>query len=241
MEFHKNTIFHIYNQGNNRQRIFFSDENYSYFLWKMRSCLLPFGDLLGYCLMPNHFHWLFYVRQLALPRDEWKKNSAQLEQIRQKQKRGGKIKPSHFASHVVAPNHAETGIASHGVASSHPVTTNSITLNESIGILQRSYTRAINKQQGWSGSLFRGECKAKDGWIDEFVTVTSKKGKQDNRFLPGTNYASECLSYIHNNPVEAGLVVVPEDWQFSSAKDYAGLRQGTLCNLALGKELINFV
>ena len=42
-----------------------------------------------------------------------------------------------------------------------------ITLNESIGILQRTYTRAINLQNNWSGSLFRSDCKAKtDGRMD---------------------------------------------------------------------------
>lgn len=31
-----------------------------------------------------------------------------------------------------------------------------------------------------------------------------------------------CLDYIHNNPVEAGFVFRPEDYQYSSAIDYAG-------------------
>lgn len=30
------------------------------------------------------------------------------------------------------------------------------------------------------------------------------------------------LEYIHQNPVEAGFVFHPEDWQYSSAGDYAG-------------------
>ncbi len=30
------------------------------------------------------------------------------------------------------------------------------------------------------------------------------------------------LNYIHNNPVVAGFVDVPEDWLFSSARDYCG-------------------
>jgi putative transposase len=35
------------------------------------------------------------------------------------------------------------------------------------------------------------------------------------------------LSYIHNNPVESGFVDSPEEWLFSSARDYAG-RKGLL-------------
>jgi REP-associated tyrosine transposase len=30
------------------------------------------------------------------------------------------------------------------------------------------------------------------------------------------------LDYIHNNPVESGFVDQPEDYLYSSARDYAG-------------------
>ena len=30
------------------------------------------------------------------------------------------------------------------------------------------------------------------------------------------------LNYIHNNPVEEGIVFKPEDYVYSSAKDYCG-------------------
>ncbi len=30
------------------------------------------------------------------------------------------------------------------------------------------------------------------------------------------------LSYLHNNPARAGLVGMPEDYFYSSGKDYAG-------------------
>jgi len=34
------------------------------------------------------------------------------------------------------------------------------------------------------------------------------------------------VEYIHNNPVKAGLVAAPEDWYYSSAGDYMGIRPG---------------
>lgn len=58
MKLVENQIFHIYNRGNNQQPIFFSHENYLFFLRKIRAHLLPTCDLLAYCLMPNHFHLL---------------------------------------------------------------------------------------------------------------------------------------------------------------------------------------
>jgi hypothetical protein len=34
----------------------------------------------------------------------------------------------------------------------------------------------------------------------------------------------ERLDYVHNNPVKAGFVGRPEDWLWSSAADYAGMK-----------------
>jgi len=81
------------------------------------------------------------------------------------------------------------------------------------------------------GSVFRPHTKAEDGFIEKFITVDSRHwGKED--------YAAYCFGYIHRNPTEAGLVVRDVDWEFSSARDYAGLRNGTLCNLELGREIL---
>ena len=37
----------------------------------------------------------------------------------------------------------------------------------------------------------------------------------------------EIFTYIHNNPVARGLVSRPEDWPWSSARDWAGLGPGS--------------
>jgi len=58
MKFFENELYHIYNRGNNRQPIFFRPANYLFFLEKIRNHLLPYCDILAYCLMPNHFHFL---------------------------------------------------------------------------------------------------------------------------------------------------------------------------------------
>ena len=58
MEFFRNELYHIYNRGNNRQKIFFKPDNYIFFITKIRRYILPYCDLLAYCLMPNHFHLL---------------------------------------------------------------------------------------------------------------------------------------------------------------------------------------
>ena len=50
--------YHIYNRGNQKQQIFFSRDNYLFFLQKVRAYWLPYCNILCYCLMPNHFHFL---------------------------------------------------------------------------------------------------------------------------------------------------------------------------------------
>lgn len=53
-----NEFYHIYNRGNNKQKIFFKNDNYIFFLKKVRDQLVPVSDILSWCLMPNHFHFI---------------------------------------------------------------------------------------------------------------------------------------------------------------------------------------
>ena len=61
MVFFESEIYHIYNRGNNRQQIFFKEDHYFWFLFLMRKHIMPFADLLAWCLMPNHFHLLIHA------------------------------------------------------------------------------------------------------------------------------------------------------------------------------------
>jgi len=117
--------------------------------------------------------------------------------------------------------------------------TNKRTINNSIGIMLRSFTRAINKQEGSSGSLFRQETKAqcincpkgisKTWFIENGLTVYFNQH-------PDFDYQKVCFDYIHQNPVNAGLVKDIADWEFSSAQDYLGLRNGGLINKAVAMQ-----
>ncbi|MDP2363970.1 MAG: transposase, partial [Ignavibacteria bacterium] len=83
-------------------------------------------------------------------------------------------------------------------------------IKKSIGLLLSSYTKAINKSYSRVGSLFQQHTKTK--------------------LLLGDNYLLTVISYIHQNPLRKNLVSVIQDWEFSSYRDYAGLREGTLIN-----------
>jgi putative transposase len=61
MNFEAQSYYHIYNQGNNSQKIFFEPRNYLLFLKKIRKLPKPAFTVIAYCLMPNHFHFLVYT------------------------------------------------------------------------------------------------------------------------------------------------------------------------------------
>lgn len=109
-------------------------------------------------------------------------------------------------------------------------------LHRAIGNMLSSYTRAINNQEERRGSLFRGKTKAKNGILEGGISLNNPR--EDGLFKQDNDYALRCFHYIHNNPVKDELVVRATDWAYSSAKDYAGLRNGTLCNQALAKKLL---
>jgi len=65
MYFEPNMLYHVFNRGNNKSKIFFKRENYLFFLKKVRTHLLHHCDILCYCLMPNHFHFLLYTKEIS--------------------------------------------------------------------------------------------------------------------------------------------------------------------------------
>ena len=147
-EFRAGHYYHLYNRGVNRQRIFFCDENWGYFVKRIRHYFRPeLVDVVAYCLMPTHYHLLVY------------------------------LKTGDLSKEVMQP----------------------------FGL---SYTKAVNRQQERVGPLFQGPFEAV--WVDR------------------DEYLLHLSRYIHLNPVTAGLVRRPEEWTFSSYRDYVGLRQGTL-------------
>lgn len=205
MYFENGHLYHIYNQGNNRQKIFFSRENYLFFLTKIREHILPHADVLAWCLMPNHFHLMIYV-------------------------------------HSVEITHGATD----GVTISHPVSKNrKRNLNNSIAILLRSYTRAINKQENRSGALFRegtkAECLTESQGGATLSFFNTAFGTQMNVRMPEKEYPQACFNYIHQNPIKAKLVKQLEDWEFSSYPDYVSLRNGKLINKDRAVEFVDII
>ncbi|CAD5252104.1 MULTISPECIES: transposase [unclassified Imperialibacter] len=90
---------------------------------------------------------------------------------------------------------------------------------QDLRMMLSSYTRKINFRTGRTGSLFQQNSKAKPLEVDD--------------------YAFTCFHYIHQNPLRAQLVTKMEDWEFGSYRDYAGFRNGTLCNKEMAYQLLD--
>ncbi len=189
MHFEKDHLYHIFNRGNNSQIIFYHRNNYLYFLQKIKKHILPYADILAWCLMPNHFHLMVYV------------------------------------------NHTE----------SLTISGESRTINDSIGIMLRTYTRAINKQEDASGSLFQEHTKAiclteingvSKAWFEhEYGTMINIPDAEKE-------YPQVCFNYIHQNPIAHKYATNINDWEFSSAKNYYSNRNGKLVNKERAKEFV---
>jgi len=168
-DFASDNIFHIYNRGNNKEKIFFDEQDYKAFLFRLGLCLgfteeeinkekliaMPYSriritdtdkkdfKLHVFCLMPNHFHLL-------------------IEQI------------------------------------------GDIPISKLISKLCTSYAKYINKKYKRVGHVFQ----------DQFKAVLIK----DNPQLMWTS------AYIHINPVKDKLVKNPEEYKWSSYRDFVSDR-----------------
>jgi putative transposase len=51
MKIDSETYYHIYNRGNNKDLIFFENDNYIFFLNQFKKHVSPFCDVYAYCLI----------------------------------------------------------------------------------------------------------------------------------------------------------------------------------------------
>ncbi|MEZ4690486.1 MAG: hypothetical protein R3A12_10015 [Ignavibacteria bacterium] len=92
-------------------------------------------------------------------------------------------------------------------------------LSEGLRILLSSYCKGINIQEKRTGSLFRQNSHIKCLDINSYSALA-------------------CFVYTLQKPKYSGQVLNLTDWEFNAYKDYAGLRNGTLCNKTLTYSLL---
>ncbi|MEA3441478.1 MAG: transposase [Chloroflexota bacterium] len=84
----------------------------------------------------------------------------------------------------------------------------SLSISDFLQAVFNSYTKAFNKANNRRGTLFEERFKAIN--IDK------------------DSYLLHLCRYIHRNPLDAGLVIQLDDWQYSNYLEWIGKRNGTL-------------
>ena len=154
-------FFHIFNRGNNRENVFYKEDNYHYFLEKYDEYLSPYLNTYAFSLVPNHFHFLIKV------------------------KKTDSIAPSDGISDV------------------------SKKVSEQFRRFFLSYSQAINKQEGRTGSLFQ------------------KNFKRIPVYSP--NHLVYLVFYIHVNPQRHRNISDFKRYPHSSYRFFLTLKQTKLC------------
>lgn len=65
--FIQGSYYHVYNRAVNNEKLFYSHENYLYFLKLYKEKVSSEVNTLAYCLLKNHFHFLVEVPEMADP------------------------------------------------------------------------------------------------------------------------------------------------------------------------------
>ncbi len=61
-DFIENELYHVYSRTNNKELLFLTDENRSFFLNQFDLYCSPFLETYSWNLLPNHFHFLVKVK-----------------------------------------------------------------------------------------------------------------------------------------------------------------------------------
>ncbi len=127
-DFVSDSIFHIYNRGNNKEKIFFDEQDYKAFFFRLGLCLgfteeelnkeksiaMPYSriritdtdkkdfKLHAFCLMPNHFHLLIeQIGDVSISKPISKLCTSYAKYINKKYKRVGHIFQDQFKAVLI--------------------------------------------------------------------------------------------------------------------------------------------
>ncbi len=75
-----NTYYHVYNRAIGNEKAFLSNENYRFFLQKIKQYIEPIAHIYCYCLLPNHYHVLLSIKdEIAI--NEYKESLQKHEKL----------------------------------------------------------------------------------------------------------------------------------------------------------------
>jgi putative transposase len=91
---------HVTQRGNNRERVFFDDDDRRFYLWTLAQYRQQYGvNIWAYCLMDNHVHFLAVPeREESLARCFAGTNLMYTQHVNKKQGRSGRLWQNRFFS-----------------------------------------------------------------------------------------------------------------------------------------------
>lgn len=95
-------VYHVFARGNNRESIFFEENNYQRFLKNLERFRMPLKyNLYAFSLLPNHFHLLLQVGKVSISKVMQTLITAYTMYVNKKYQRVGHLFQGRFGSIIV--------------------------------------------------------------------------------------------------------------------------------------------
>ena len=211
-------FYHVFNRSNNKEKIFYNDNNYKFFLRKFDKYLSEYLEVYAFCLLPTHFHFLVKVKgskdlvgfenlQGLINRDDSNDNSEYLNLAGQEDLQGLINRDNSNYNSEYLNLAGQEDLQGLGINK---------TIIQSFSNFFNCYAKSINKQENRHGSLFEKHFKRK--------------------IIDKEDYLSRIIFYIHLNPVYHHLCQSFENYPWSSYTKILNNRQSKLKK----KEVLEF-
>jgi REP element-mobilizing transposase RayT len=193
--------YHVYNRGINRGRIFFEERNYDYFLQLYAQHVVPIAETYAYCLLPNHFHFLVRIRDLACSTDL---SGSEPEDLSGSENLTGREGGGNLTGREVSGVEDLSGSGPEDLSGSENLTgreggenlTGRRAPSQCFSNFYNAYAKGFNRTYSRTGSLFQRPFGR--------IRVSSDA------------YFVQLVVYVHHNAQKHGLVADFRDWPHSS-------------------------
>ena len=165
--------YHIYNHSVGTRDLFLSEANYEYFMHLYMRHIVPVADTFAWAFMKNHFHLLVRLKE----------EQELLAVVKMDEKKAARL--------TVKPSNKNRNLAGNPILKSPHL---------HFSAMFNAYTKAINKQSGYKGALFRRPMQRK--------------------IINGEDYLKHLVLYIHNNPIHHGLCEDPHQYPHTSYNSF---------------------
>lgn len=175
---HTGEAYHVYNRGANRGAIFFGEDNYLFFLQRLREKVASSATVLAYCLMPNHYHLLLRITSDLFSKDMQAFGTSYSKAINAQEDRSGSLFQGRFQTRHV------------------PTSEDCLNLSRYI---HRNPVALVRSLRDWTFSSYPDYLGLRDGTLPDKAAILGEFGgveayerfvenSQDNALLDGLTF-----------------------------------------------------